>query len=499
MTRLLTLLVLAIGLAARAQFPPCDVTVSLTLPTCPGSPDGAITVATVSGGPYVYTWDHDANLTAATANNLPAGIYEVTVQGFECDTVIDVVLPDPNVPALGSITVTHLTCAGTNDGSATFTLNAPAGSVWAWVHDPTNTATTLTGLTEGNYTVAVNPPPPGCPSFIEAYVGAPDVNILGGPLAYCPNQAPLLTAELLYGFQPQVYLWSSGSTTNSYQVPVGTNGTITLTATDTTINCVVNAQVDVLERVPPFAVPVMVDTACQNVAFIVNTLATNSDSLEWRWGGFGVSNARDPLIAFPEPGWQPVSLQAFYYDGCGNLPVQDSIFIIAQVPALFTARQIPCTPQVEILLQSTTADSCAFYIGDSLVTHDCTASIRWDHRFYDFYPYTLFATQANGCNDTLAAIVDVRTEPTLFLPTAFTPNDDLINDRWPDRVDIPSLGYELRLFNRWGESVWATNRPEDQWDGAGSPVGVYVYTMKMRDPCSPTNEITKQGHVLLFR
>ncbi|MFN3875117.1 MAG: SprB repeat-containing protein [Flavobacteriales bacterium] len=305
------------------------MSVSIAQPSCPGFPDGSITVATVSGGPYTYSWLHDGSLAASTATNLLAGIYEVTVQGIDCDTVIDVVLPDPSLPPLGSISVTHLSCAGANDGAATFTLNAPAGSTWTWLHDPTNTSSTITNLPAGTYTVGVVPPPPGCPSFIDGIVGEPGIDILGGPLSYCPNQAPLLTAEPTFGFQPHVYLWSSGSTANSYQVPLGTNGTITITATDTIINCTVNAQVDVVERVPPFAVPVMVDSACQDVAFIVNTVAINADSLEWRWGGYGISNARDPLISFPEPGWQPVSLQAFYFDGCGNLPVQDSVFIVA--------------------------------------------------------------------------------------------------------------------------------------------------------------------------
>lgn len=498
MHRFLPLCSFVAALAAHGQFVPCDVSVSVTTPSCPGIADGAITVNTVSGGPFTYTWDHDALLITETANNLFAGLYTVTVVGFECDTVIDVVVEDPFVPPLGTLSVTNLSCEGEDDGAITLTLNPGGPFVWFWTHDPTVTATTITDLPIGIYGVLIAPPI-GCPSYIEATLGNPDVVITGGPLSYCPNQAPLLSTALEYGFQPHVYAWSTGTDGTSFQVLPGFNGQITVTATDTIIDCVATATVDLLELVPPFAVPIMVDSACQDVAFIVNTLATNADSLEWTWGGFGLSNARDPLIAFPEPGWQPVTLQAFNYNGCGNLPVLDSIFIIAKVPAIFTARQIPCTPLVDISLGSLTADSCAFYIGDSLVTHDCTGFIRFDHRLYDFYPYTLYATQANGCNDTLLTIVDVRTEPTLFLANAFTPNDDGINDTWPVRVDIPELGYELRMFNRWGESIWVTNNPQEQWDASSIPMGVYIYTMKMRDPCSPTNEIVKQGHVTLFR
>ncbi|MBK8227827.1 MAG: gliding motility-associated C-terminal domain-containing protein [Flavobacteriales bacterium] len=498
MRRILAPLAVMAALGAQAQFAPCDVSVSVTSPTCPGLADGAITVVSQSGGPYLYEWVHDALLTDATANNLIAGVYTVEVTGFDCDTIIDVVVTDPVVPPLGTLDVTDLSCAGADDGAITLTLNPGGPFIWFWTHDPVETNTTITDLPIGVYGVLISPPI-GCPSYIEATLGDPDVNIIGEPLAYCPNQAPLLSTELVFGFQPHIYEWGTGDTLSTYQVPPGTNATITVTATDTVLNCVATATVDVTELVPPFAVPLMVDTACQNVAFIVNTLATNGDSLEWTWGVDGYSNARDPLIAFPDAGWQHVTLQAFDLTGCGNLPVLDSIFIVAQTPAVFTARQIPCTPIVEISLGSLTADSCAFYIGDSLVTHDCTGFIQWDHGLYDFYPYTLFATQANGCNDTTTTIVDVRTEPTLFLANAFTPNNDGINDTWPVRVDIPELGYELRMFNRWGESIWVTNNPQEQWDASGIPMGVYVYTMKMRDPCSTTNEIVKQGHVTLFR
>ncbi|MBK9177040.1 MAG: gliding motility-associated C-terminal domain-containing protein [Flavobacteriales bacterium] len=231
---------------------------------------------------------------------------------------------------------------------------------------------------------------------------------------------------------------------------------------------------------------------------IVNTVATDADSLVWRWGGFGFSNLPDPTVVFPQGLWQPISLQGFDLFGCGGAPVQDSIYIRPQRPAIFSAVQIPCSPVVDIVLGSQ-SDSCAFFIGDSLVTNDCSGYIRWDFRRYDVYDFTLYTTQPNRCDDTLDVMVDVRTEPVLFLANAFTPNDDGINDLWPDRVEIPDTGFELILYDRWGRTLWSTIDPNEQWDGADAPVGVYVYTMRMRDPCQPTNEITKAGHVTVFR
>lgn len=153
---------------------------------------------------------------------------------------------------------------------------------------------------------------------------------------------------------------------------------------------------------------------------------------------------------------------------------------------------------VEIVLGSV-ADSCAFFIGDSLVTNDCSGSFQWDFRRYGFYDFTLYTTQPDRCNDTLAVTIDVRTEPTLFLPNAFTPNGDGNNDEWPGPVRIPEKGFEIRVFDRWGIEQWTTNDTQEKWNGSDLPSGLYPFTMRMRDPCEETKEITKNGFVTLLR
>jgi gliding motility-associated-like protein len=391
---------------------------------------------------------------------------------------------------------TAVSCAGESDGSISVIALEGGPFTYFWVHDLNITGPDATGLDAMIYAVVVTDPATGCVSDLFVSVPEPSVEILGD-LAYCPADPPLLTATVNDGFDADTYAWSTGEDTQSIQIPAGFEGNVDVTVTSAD-GCEIDATVSLVQLTPPSVLMAVVDSACQNVAFIANTVATNADSLIWRWDGWGFSNLRDPLVNFTTSGWRPISLQGYDLNGCGSLPLLDSVYIRAQVPAIFTATQVPCTPQVDIVLGST-ADSCAFFIGDSLVTHDCATYFRWDFGLYREYALTLFATQANNCNDTTLIVVDVRTEPTLFLANAFTPNDDGINDKWPDRVDIPDTGYELKLFDRWGRSIWSTTNPVEQWDGASTPMGVYVYTMRMRDPCYPTNEITKTGHVTVFR
>jgi gliding motility-associated-like protein len=492
------LIALLIGaLRAEAQLPPCDVAFNVSAITCPDFNDGAITVVPVSGGPYNYTWAHDAGLTGSTAFNLGPGFYSLLVDdGGTCESTLDTLLTEPFVAPLGTMAVTLPTCAGSNDGSITFTVNAGPYN-WTWAHDPGNTSATLTGLSFGTYSAIVLGGPPPCPSVVTANIGEPGIT-LEGDATYCPSDPPVINAVFDWGFAPDLLVWDPPQSGTSFQVAPGFTGTITLTATDTTTGCVDTGTFDVTELPAPFAVMAIPDSACMNVQVLLNVAATDGDSLVWRWGAAGYSNFPNPIAVFPQGLWQPVSLQAFDAFGCGNAPVQDSIFIRPQKPAIFSVVQVPCSPVVDIVLSSN-SDSCAFFIGDSLVTNDCSGYIRWDHRRYDVYDYTLYTTQPNRCDDTLALTVDVRTEPVLFLANAFTPNDDGINDRWPDRVEIPDTGFELMLYDRWGQQLWSTVNPLEQWDGADVPMGVYVYTMRMRDPCQPTNEITRTGHVTLFR
>ncbi|MBK9177042.1 MAG: gliding motility-associated C-terminal domain-containing protein [Flavobacteriales bacterium] len=398
-----------------------------------------------------------------------------------------------------SLTEQPISCAGLNDGSITVVTGSGGPFTYVWTHDATLTGATATGLGPGLYDVAVSGPD-GCFDLLVTVLVEPDILITGNT-TYCPSNPPVLTVVPIGGFIPVDYDWSTGDSTATISLPAGTIGNVSVSAVDAN-GCLVGDLTILTELPSPFVAFATPDSACQNVQIIVNTVATDADSLVWRWGGFGFSNLPDPTVVFPQAGWQPISLQGFDTLGCGGLPVVDSLFIRAQVPAIFSAVQVPCTPMVDIVLGSV-ADSCAFFIGDSLVTHDCASYFRWDFGRYDFYEFTLFATQANNCNDTTHVIVDVRTEPTLFLANAFTPNEDGINDFWPDRVDIPEAGFELVLYDRWGNNIWSTTNPLDQWDGALSggqaPLGVYVYTMKMRDPCSPTNSIEKVGHMTLFR
>jgi len=91
-------------------------------------------------------------------------------------------------------------------------------------------------------------------------------------------------------------------------------------------------------------------------------------------------------------------------------------------------------------------------------------------------------------------------EPDIFIPTAFSPNDDLTNDVLFVRgANIRAL--EFQLFNRWGELVFETRETNRGWNGTykGKKVdpGVFVYQVKAI--CFDGQEYIDKGNITLLK
>ncbi|MCB2218914.1 MAG: gliding motility-associated C-terminal domain-containing protein [Bacteroidetes bacterium] len=99
------------------------------------------------------------------------------------------------------------------------------------------------------------------------------------------------------------------------------------------------------------------------------------------------------------------------------------------------------------------------------------------------YPGTYYVDvwDALGCKSSDTIQID----PIPFkihVPTAFSPNDDNINDTFFIRTSYTvDFDYELMVFNRWGELVFESNDPEESWDGSFQdvpcPMEVYVWVI----------------------
>lgn len=92
--------------------------------------------------------------------------------------------------------------------------------------------------------------------------------------------------------------------------------------------------------------------------------------------------------------------------------------------------------------------------------------------------YSLSLTDTLGCISIDAVVVTTRNcACPLYLPNAFTPNGDGINDVLEVVMDCTPTRFELELYDRWGHAINATTDAAFSWSGDALPIGVYTYTL----------------------
>jgi hypothetical protein len=101
-----------------------------------------------------------------------------------------------------------------------------------------------------------------------------------------------------------------------------------------------------------------------------------------------------------------------------------------------------------------------------------------------------------------------KTNPQIFVPTAFTPNGDGVNDLFrPVGVGIKSIEY-FRVYNRWGELVFSTTVNGRGWDGkiqgwdgkiSGTPQATNTFVWIVKGTDYLNKPFLKKGAVTLIR
>ncbi len=116
------------------------------------------------------------------------------------------------------------------------------------------------------------------------------------------------------------------------------------------------------------------------------------------------------------------------------------------------------------------------------------------------YPVAMVVKNNWGCSDTMVKVIVVDEDFRFFVPNAFSPNGDELNDVFVP-VGRGVKSYNMVIYNRWGQKVFETDQPGVGWDGTfkGQPCSIDVYTWKI--DAKSTRDKTKNlsGTVTLYR
>lgn len=223
---------------------------------CFGQSTGSAT-ASASGGtmPYTYVWSNGA--TGATANNLAAGSYTVTVTDNAAATATaSVVIDQPSALVLNTPVINHVTCNGGSNGS--ITASASGGvSPYFFQWSNGSTGATISNLTAGSYTVTVTDDN-NCTKTATYMVTQPAaivITLVDLNHETCAGEDDgSITISATGGATPLFAEWSNGSigftitglTPDVYSVTVTDNNDCTKTATYT-VNAGGTVEVDLVE------------------------------------------------------------------------------------------------------------------------------------------------------------------------------------------------------------------------------------------------------------
>ncbi|MFN3917255.1 MAG: PKD domain-containing protein [Flavobacteriales bacterium] len=247
----------------------------------------------------------------------------------------------------------------------------------------------------------------------------------------------------------------------------------------------------------------------------VITTFTNNNPLAgstclWNFGDGTTSvNCGAQTHTYVDPGCYNVTLIVTSAEGCANQQTQNSIVCVSDNPiAAFTANPEEVSyvdPTVNFTNQSIGASTYywEFNDGNSGSSTLVNPTIRFDELEPGTYNVCLWATTSFGCVDSTCSTFTILPEFLIYVPNSFTPNGDGVNDIFlPNLAGIDPLGFEMFIFNRWGELIFTSNNPMIGWDGThkGQIAKVDTYVWKINVKSQLNAEIKEfVGHINLLK
>ncbi|MCB0397489.1 MAG: gliding motility-associated C-terminal domain-containing protein, partial [Flavobacteriales bacterium] len=268
------------------------------------------------------------------------------------------------------------------------------------------------------------------------------------------------------GQAPYMYLWSPGAYTTA-TVSGLSAGNYYVTVNDGN-GCTTNDTATVGNIGGPTSCFDADTTAgCSPLDVQFSNCSNGAVTYEWDFGDNSASTSGTPTHQFSAAGCYDITLVCTSANGCTDTLTRDCFIEVYPDPqAQFqTSPEVVniFNPEVSFTDFSAGAVQWLWYFGD----RDTSGIQNPTHVYADTGSYTVMLTIANsyGCVDTALGVVYIEDIPTFYVPDAFSPNGDGVNDLFfplGNVMDVSRL--ELLVFDRWGNLIFEGN-DWTGWDG----------------------------------
>lgn len=365
-------------------------------------------------------------------------------------TCNDICIPPPNITCNG------MAVAVASGGQAPYT--------YLWNDQQATANDTVIGLCAGTYNVVVTDANNNTASLnvqIDNLQLIPAVTVSG---ISC-NGGNNGTAEVFMnnGAPPFTYLWNTNDTTSSITNLIA--GSYTISVTDTN-GCHIDTVAIIPDNTVALSVSVNDTVICSGNSITLTAFPSLAGGLfQWMPGGNQTSSIIvSPLIT---------SDYSVIYTIAGCIAMDTSTVIVNKTPkAIIHAFSNTITPEDSAIIFASGALSFLWNNGcatDTMIVKPKDDTI-----------YCVIASNNNGCIDSTCIEIHVKGISTLYVPNAFTPNNNGLNDLFLVRYTNIEK-FHIVIYNRWGNLLFETNEIDVGWDGKYCreyvPEGVYVYSI----------------------
>lgn len=229
-----------------------------------------------------------------------------------------------------------------------------------------------------------------------------------------------------------------------------------------------------------------------------------SGGVEYSW--LPVAQVSDPNI--PDPSIRPLQTMNFYlkvYDihGCPSLRYDTVRISVTPAVQAFAGRDTSVTVGQPLQMTGVDRGNSGVTVYQWIPSYGLNdANIANPIAILDRdMTYTLRLTTPEGCEGNDVVNVKVYKGPEIFVPSAFTPDDNGNNDLLRAiPIGMKKLHY-FRVYNRWGQMIFSTVTEAKGWDGKINGVkqqtGTYVWIAEAED--YKGNTIFRKGITTLIR
>ena len=238
-----------------------------------------------------------------------------------------------------------------------------------------------------------------------------------------------------------------------------------------------------------------VTEACHPATIIYkNTSPKQGFDCVWDFGnGIQFNSCLEAPSIYNRPGDYNVTLALSDEFGCRDSLIRASFVNVLRspLPIFDWEPKKPTTqnPDVQFIDQSLIdITEWEWTFGSFGTSNEQHPKVSFPETHKDRYPVKLTVKGENGCASDTIYTVEIGPEFSLYIPKAFSPNGDGINDVFiPIGKGIDPEEFQMFIYNRWGELIFGSDNPSIGWDGTDSrsgeimKAGVYPYRFLIGD------------------